>query len=157
MAAQIKNTEIAVSNTIPSASDMALWGEVVNKALKHFSDKDWHYSRIKLILCRLEEVTSPYLLGIDWLDMRRKQGQVEFKALQDEIVWGECHSNELGMLEIASLRLNRALLEVSTTEDWHGVRPMIRLQKRTALLQKGQTHAFFYDVEEVQGEEFENR
>ena len=143
--------------SLPKLSDMTLWAEAINQATKNFSEKDWNYSRIKLIIYNLEQLTSPYVLNIDWLDLRGKQGQKEYKSCLDEVTWGKRHSNELGILEMISLRLNDALAETTTPEYWHGIRPVIRLQKSTELLKKGQTHAFWYDVEEIQGEEFENR
>jgi len=139
------------------AADLRAWAEAINQALNRFSDKDWNYSRILLETKVLKEVSSSYVLNIDWLDMRSKQGQTDYQNSLNEVTWGERHCRELGMLEIASLRLNRALAEMTTADYWHQVRPVIRLQKRSELLEKGQAHAFWYRVEEVQGEEFENR
>ena len=137
--------------------DMIAWAEAINKALQRFSDKDWNYSRIFLETKPLAKLASPYVLGVDWLDVRNKQGQADYKSSLDEVTWGERHSHELGLLEIASLRLNRALAKVTTADYWRGIRPVIRLQKRSDLLQKSQIFAFWYRVEEVHGEEFENR
>jgi len=139
------------------STDMLAWTDAINRALGRFSDKDWNYSRILLETRPVQGLSSPYVLGIEWLDVRNHQGQADYKNSLQEVVWGERHSHELGMLEIASLRLNRALAEVTTADFWHGVRPVIRLQKRSALLEKGHALAFWYRVEEVQGEEFENR
>ena len=136
---------------------MFAWAKAINQAIQHFSDKDWNYSRIILIPCELKERVSPYVFGIDWLDTHGKKGQADYKAVLQEVTWGQRHSHELGILEIVSLRLNDALSQVTSTEYWHGVRPVIRLQKRSDFLEKGQTHAFWYQIQEAQGIEFENR
>ncbi len=141
----------------PHSADMIAWADAINRVLKRFSDKDWNYSRIFLETRPVQELSSPYVLGVEWLDVRNQQSEGDYKNSLQEIIWGERHSHELGMLEIASLRLNRALAEVTTADFWHGVRPVIRLQKRSDLLEKGQSLAFWYRIEEVQGEEFENR
>lgn len=138
-------------------SGLNAWGEAINQAIKRFSDKDWNYTRLTLIMRNLNEISAPYVLGIDWLDVREKQGQLEYRTILNEITWGARHSNELGLLEIVSLRLNHALSEVSADEYWRGIRPVVRLQKRVDLLETGQTYAFWYRAEEVEGEEFENR
>jgi len=138
-------------------SEMIAWGEAINQALQRFCDKDWNYSRISLTTCELNDLDSPYVLAVEWLDVRGKRGQEEYGTLVGEITWGERHSNELGMLEITSLRVNRALIEITTADYWHGTRPILRLQKRADLLAKGQTHGFWYRVDEVRGEEFETR
>ncbi len=142
---------------LPKPADLAAWSEAINGALKRYSDKDWNYSRIFLSSCPLAEINSPYVLMVDWIDVRGKKGQAAFKTSQDEITWGGRHSHELGILEVISLRLNLALSEVTTADFWHGIRPVVRLQKKSSLIDLGQTHAFWYRVDEVQGEEFENR
>lgn len=136
---------------------MAQWVAAINQALHRVPDMDWNYSRIELTLVSLHETVVPYVLEIDWLDVRGRTGEAAYRASLDEITWGQRHSHELGILEIASLRLNRALAEATSAAYWHDVRPVIRLQKRTDLLEKDRTHAFWYRVEELQGEEFENR
>ena len=80
-----------------------------------------------------------------------------FKDCEGEVTWGERHSAELGILEIVSLRLNRALMAVGTPEDFKNARPVVRLIKRSDLEGAGIGHAFWYRVTEVQGEEFDNR
>jgi hypothetical protein len=142
---------------IPKESDLQLWAKTLNECLQRFSDMDWHYSRIQLEVCTLKESLSPYVLGIEWVDTTGKSGRALLKAAIDEVTWGTRHSYELGILEIISLRLNQALSETTTDEYWSGVRPVIRLQKRLTLIEKGHIYAFWYKVQEVQGEEFENR
>jgi hypothetical protein len=75
----------------------------------------------------------------------------------DEVAWGERHANELGILEIISLRVNRALLEATSNEYWGETRPVLRVERKEALEQQGVTVAFWYEVQEVSGEQFENR
>ncbi len=111
----------------PQVEDMTAWMGAINQVLKRFSDKDWNYSRIMLTLHPLMELAVPYVMGIDWLDVRGKQGKAEYQASQSEITWGMRHSHELGILEIVSLRLNHALSELTTANDWQGIRPVIRL------------------------------
>jgi hypothetical protein len=131
--------------------------ECVNKVLLAYSDKDWNYSRITLIERPLEVMTSPYVLGLEILDLTTKQGRVDLKALSDEVKWGERHSSELGVLEIVSLRINRALLEATSDEHWDFKRPVARIAKREAMLAQGITSSFWYEVREVAGEDFDNR
>ena len=142
---------------IPSQSDMNQWAEAINQVLQRFSDKDWNYSRISLILTSLQEIPGPYCLTIDWIDVTGKAGKTVYKTSLDEMTWGKRHSYELGILEIISLRLNHALTEITSDDFWHGIRPVLRLQKKEELFLIGQTHGFWHRVEEVQGEEFENR
>jgi hypothetical protein len=78
------------------------------------------------------------------------------KALTDEIAWGERHSSELGILEIVSLRINKALLTASNSL-WRDKRPVLRLAKRNLLLDQGVRAALWYEVREVTGEDFESR
>lgn len=143
--------------TVPSSGNMTAWAEAINSALKQFSDKDWNYSRILLIIKELKDFTSPYFLRIEWLNMNAKKGIADYKTILDEVTWGSRHSYELGILEIISLRLNYALSEVTSTDYWHQVRPVFRLQKKDEALAQGYTHGFWYEIQEVQGEEFENR
>lgn len=141
----------------PKSSDLEAWAVAINKALSQFSDKDWNYSRLSLVLVEISQLTYPYVLMIDWLDVAGRVGEAQFKTVLGEVTWGGRHSHELGILELISLRLNKALTEVTSADYWHGIRPIVRLTKRADLVQKGQTHAFWYAVKEVQGEEFENR
>jgi len=129
----------------------------INEALQNFSDKDWNYSRIRLQARTLAQVDSPYVLWIEYADSRDKEGQIALKALKDEITWGCRHGDELGILEIVSLRLNRALLESSTDQYWSYRRPIVRLAKRQQLEAQGIAEAFWYEIEEVGGEDFDSR
>jgi hypothetical protein len=131
--------------------------ERVNKALLTYSDKDWNYSRISLLEKQLDSLESPYVLRFEILDLMTKQGRAELKALSDEVKWGERHSSELGVLEIVSLRINKALLEVTSDEYWQSQRPVARIAKRELLLAQGITSALWYEVREVAGEDFDNR
>jgi hypothetical protein len=140
-----------------SAEDMSAWAQAINQVLSRFSEKDWNYSRISLKLLKLNEINSPYALAVDWLDVGGKIGKNAYKNCQNEVTWGGRHSHELGILELISLRINKALSEVSSDDFWHGVRPVLRLQKKAQLEKLGQSHGFWYQVEEVEGEEFENR
>lgn len=144
-------------STPPKAADLTAWADAINAALGRYSDKDWNYSRIRLVPCPIRETDAPYLLMVEWMDVRSKTGQAAYKTSQDEVTWGGRHSHELGVLEIISLRLNLALSQVTSAEFWDGVRPVVRLQKKAAIEALGQTHAFWYRVDEVQGEEFDNR
>jgi hypothetical protein len=131
--------------------------ERVNEALLTYSDKDWNYSRISLIEKRLDIQESQYVLQFEILDLMTKQGRGELKALRDEVKWGERHSSELGVLEIVSLRINKALLEITSDEYWQWKRPVARIAKRELLLAQGITSALWYEVREVAGEDFDNR
>jgi hypothetical protein len=129
----------------------------VNETLLRYADKGWNYSRISLMSKILLQVDSPYVLWYELLPTTTKAGRIALKAVADEINWGERHSNELGILEIVSLRLNKALLECTSDEFWRFNRPVFRLEKKEALAQKGVIAAFWYEVHETKGEDFENR
>ena len=129
----------------------------VNVALQDYSVKDWNYSRISLTTRTLDTLDSPYILRLEVLDLKSKQGRTELKTLSDEVKWGERHASELGMLEVVSLRINRALLEVTSDEYWQFKRPVVRIAKKEVLAGKETTHAIWYQITEVAGEDFDNR
>jgi len=142
---------------IPDNRQTELLVTQVNNALLGYSDKDWNYSRISLAIRQLHSLNSPYALSLEILDLDTKQGRTELKALTDEVKWGERHSSELGMLEVVSLRLNRALLETTGDDHWKHKRPVVRIVKKEALAAKGITDALWYQITEVVGEDFDNR
>lgn len=141
----------------PSESTPSEIAGKINETLQSYSDKDWNYSRILLVVTPLEKVPGPYVLCCDFIDVSTKEGKGEFKVATQEIRWGDRHSSELGILEVVSLRLNKALFETASDEIWGTVRPIIRTAKKEILLQQGISDAFWYEVEEVAGEDFENR
>jgi len=59
--------------------------EQVNAALHGYSDKDWNYSRISLVIRSLDNFNSPYILRIEVLDLKTKQGRTDLKTLSDEV------------------------------------------------------------------------
>ena len=129
----------------------------INKALADYSDKNWNYSRIILVTKPLQDLQSPYALWPDQLNLKEKSDQEALKSLENEVKWGDRHSNELGFLELVSLRLNKALLESTSDEHWNYLRPVIRTEKREELILQNITTALWYEIQEVAGEEFENR
>ena len=122
--------------------DISEAAQRINRALAGYSDKDWNYSRIHLQLRALTDINSPYVLWIEPSD--------DLKTLQSEISWGNRHCDELGILEIVSLRLNKALMELKESV-------IVRLVKKEELQAQGFEEAFWYEVEEVAGEEFDSR
>ena len=136
--------------------------QTLNEILSHYSDKDWNYSRIRLTMVEVVALESPYLLRCELIDGVSPGGRRELRDVQDEIRWGENHSSELGILEIVSLRVNKAVLALPGTlfasaELLRGRRPIIRLVKRQELLAARVPVALWYQIQEVGGEEFENR
>ena len=129
----------------------------VNSALLRYSDKDWNYSRIYLITKPLETVDGPYVLKIEVLDQTTTEGRNDLRSLTDEVKWGDRHSSELGLLEVVSLRINKALLEVTSNDYWHQKRPVIRIIKKESVDRQDTTHAIWYHITEVTGEDFDNR
>ena len=129
----------------------------VNTALLGYSDKDWNYSRISLTTSLLGKLDSPYILELEILDLSSKQGRTDLKTLSDEVKWGERHSSELSMLEVVSLRINRALLEITSDEHWQYKRPVVRIAKKEVLAGKPDTRALWYQINEVAGEDYDNR
>jgi hypothetical protein len=130
----------------------------INAALLNYSDKDWNYSRISLITKSLADVNNPYVSKLELLDQNTREGRSQLKTLTYEVKWGDRHSSELGMLEIVSLRINKALLEVTSNEYWNQKRPVVRIIKKQVLDREGTTiTALWYDIAEVAGEEFDNR
>lgn len=124
----------------------------INRLLGQVADKDWNYSRIRLELRSLAEMESPYVLWAERLDVNSKAGKAELTQIRSEVTWGSRHSDELGFLEIVSLRLNKALLDLAPAEGW-----VIRTVKKQELEAQGVVDAFWYRIEEVGGEDFENR
>jgi hypothetical protein len=131
--------------------------EQVNKALLNYSDKDWNYSRISLIIKPFSSVECPYVLNVEILDQNTREGRNELKTLTDEVKWGDRHSSELGMLEIVSLRINKALLAVTSNDYWNQKRPVVQVVKKQHVDRENTTHVIWYCVTEVAGEEFDNR
>ncbi len=129
----------------------------VNATLQSYSDKDWNYSRISLTIRPLEALDSPYVLRLEVLDLTTKQGRADLKTLSDEVKWGDRHTSELGMLEVVSLRLNKALLEITGDEYWQYKRPVVRIVRKEELAGQSITHALWYQIHEVAGEDFDNR
>ena len=140
-----------------SPNEITATVNAINEALSRYSDKAWNYSRISLQVCTLAELTSPYVLWVERLDVGTKPGKGEFRAFTDEMTWGRRHSDELGILEVVSLRLNSALLESSSDDDWENQRPIVRVAKKQELEEQGITLACWYQVREVTGEDFDNR
>ncbi|MCG3149948.1 MAG: hypothetical protein PCFJNLEI_03415 [Verrucomicrobiae bacterium] len=129
----------------------------VNEALLSYSDKDWNYSRITLEVKPLEFLKSPYVLILEYIDVSPPTKRKAFKICEDEVNWGIRHSNELGILELISLRINKALIELTSDEYWNYRRPVVKLVKKEELLEKGVNNALWYCVTEVAGEDFDNR
>jgi len=129
----------------------------INSALKAYSDKDWNYSRIALVIRPLREFDGPYVLKIERLDLAAKAGQKDLKALADEVKWGDRHSSELGILEVVSLRINKALLEATSDEFWHYQRAVVRITTKEELGREQPANAIWYQITEVAGEDFDNR
>ena len=129
----------------------------VNTALLGYSDKDWNYSRISLTILLLANLDSPYILQLEILDLRSKQGRTDLKTLSDEVKWGESHSSELSMLEVVSLRINRALLETTSDEHWQNKRPVVRVVRKEVVVGQAATQAIWYQINEVAGEDYDNR
>jgi hypothetical protein len=129
----------------------------INTCLEKYSDMGWNYSRIRLQLIPIQQLNSPYALAVETSLLTTPQGQAELKALRKEIEWGDRHSNELGILEIISLRVNKALLQSVTEPVWQGQFPIVRLVKLDDLRSRGAQAAVWYEVTEVNGENFDSR
>lgn len=122
-----------------------------NELLESCTDKDWNYSRIRLFIKPLSQLHSPYVLWIE-----RVEGEADLRALRDEVAWGSRHSDELGILEIVSLRINKAILQ-ALGEKPSAEQPVLRIVKKQELESHQITEAFWYEIQEVSGEDFENR
>ncbi len=129
----------------------------INSALKTYSDKDWNYSRISLVIRPLREFDGPYILKVELLDLTVKAGQKDLRTLVDEVKWGDRHSSELGILEVVSLRINKALLESTSDEFWQHKRAVVRIVKKEELGREQPANAIWYQVTEAAGEDFDNR
>lgn len=153
-------TPLISDNYIGKTGEFVQW---INNALARYSDKDWNYSRIRLTVVPVAAAQSPYLLACELISLQTPKGKRDLKDVEMEITWGEHHSSELGILEIISLRLNKALLAVvgtnlySTGQPPRPYHPVLRLVKREDMLAANASEAIWYDVEEVRGEDFENR
>ena len=137
--------------------DLVKLAAKINEALETYSDKDWNYSRISLCIKNLELLDSPYALWSEFIDAKSDDGKADLKSLSGEIKWGTRHSDELGILELISLRLNKALLESTSDVHWNHRRPVIRVVPKQTLVDQGYPSAFWYEVTEVAGEEFDSR
>lgn len=135
----------------------------INEILQPYSDKDWNYSRLRLTVVELNALQCPYLLGCELIDTASPTAEQTLKDVRGEVNWGDHHSDELGILEIISLRLNKALLSLGKRSIvlWgtppKPKLPVIRLVKRQDLLALHTTKALWYEGQEVSGEDFDNR
>ncbi len=129
----------------------------LNDALEKYSVKDWNYSRIHLQVRELSKCDDAYVLWCDSIDPSTAQGKVDLKALATEIAWGDRHSSELGILEIVSLRVNKALLSVAAGGFFEHGQPVLRVSKKEQLEQQGIVSAIWYEAQEISGEDFESR
>src|SRR5690348_12428380 len=127
------STSFARASYIEELPKLVQW---INENLQKYSDKDWNYSRIRLKVVDVTTLECPYLLGCELIDMGSRRGERELKDVQDEVAWGDHHSSELGILELISLRVNKALLATvgprfyvsgNPPQDAH---PVVRLVKR---------------------------
>ena len=147
-------------NEMQSHFDLSALTQLVtrlNAALDSHSDKDWNFSRISLSIRPLAGSDNPYFLWPEVLDLVTEQGRNDLKTLTDEVKWGERHSSELGMLEIVSLRVNKALLVSTSDEFWQNQRPVLRVIAKHLLVTQEIPSAIWYEVNEVRGEDFDNR
>jgi hypothetical protein len=102
-------------------------------------------------------VIGPYTLWVEYVDVSTKTGRITFKTCTDEVTWGCRHADELGILELISLRLNKALIESTSDEFWSYRRPVVRLAKKEELIKQDISVGLWYQVQEIAGEEFDNR
>jgi len=96
-------------------------------------------------------------LTIELLDQTTREGRDGLKTLSDEVKWGDRHSSELGVLELVSLRINKALLEITSNDYWNQKRPVVRVVKTQVASSEDTTDTLWYQVTEVAGEEFDTR
>ena len=141
----------------PQSNPMSDIVEKVNTALRDFSEKDWNYSRISLVNRQFSILNSRYILKLEVLDLDSKQGRTDLKTLSDEVKWGDRHSSELGMLEVVSLRINKALLEITSDQYWLNKRPVVRIVKSEDVPREQDASVLWYQITEVAGEDFDNR
>lgn len=141
-------------NPLTAMSNAASAVTTINNALKTYPDKEWNYSRITLIAKPLHSVPGPYVLTCELLKRADKLSQGVIREISAEIQWGERHSSELGILEIISLRLNKALCDTCASAPIH---PVIRVQKKSDLGLRDDAPVIWYTVTEISGEDFESR
>ncbi len=146
-----------LSSQVVPDTDLDHWITRINSVLDKYSDKSWNYSRIMLVTKPVQLCNSVYFFVVELLDMRDKNGQSAFKNILDEISWGDHHSSELGILEIISLRINKALAETSSDTDWNYLRPVIRISKIDQLMVQHVTQVVWYEVHEIAGVDFDSR
>ncbi len=129
----------------------------LNNTLNLYPDKDWNYSRIVLVYNELEKLSSPYCLWCDLADRSSDEGKRFIKRTEEEIAWGKRHMNELGILEIVSFRINKALADIGTQDIWGRFHPILRVENKERIAERGINACLWYRVEEVVGEDFESR
>ena len=125
----------------------------INAALGQMTDGAWNYSRLRMAVVDLARIQGFYALGCDWIRPQSKAGREQLAELQREIEWGRRHSDDLSFLELACLRLNKALLEISgpVSGYWGTHFPVLRVMKRDRLETEGCTVGLWYEVEETDG------
>lgn len=141
----------------PPATDLTGFADAANRILAKYDDKDWNYSRILLVTRTLQSLDSAYFLVPDSIDPRNAEGRQALRDLVKELAWGERHSNELGVLELVSLRVNHALVELSGGPHAKEEIPVVRVVPRQSVEPKPGTQVLWYEVVEVSGEDFDSR
>ena len=141
----------------PKKDQLESTARAINLALSGCRDKDWNYSRITLLCSVLSQLDTPYVLWCDRIDLHTKEGRSDYQTCLSEVDWGGRHSSELGVLEVISLRINKALLVSTDDEYWQMLRPIVRIIEKQELVSKGITVGFWYEVREVPGMEFDSR
>ncbi len=147
----------ALSNGVAGRGAAEELAKRINAELEKIPDKTWNYSRLRLVVRDLPAIRAPFALGCDWIDPRTKAGQKQLAELERDLEWGRRHSDDLSFLELASLRINRALHTTDVIKNWSGAFPVLRVVSCDQLRVAGSAVGLWYEVDEVRGEDFEKR
>ena len=125
----------------------------INDNLARADDESWHYSRLRLTTCPIDEIPGAKVLWLETISTDTRDGQRLLRELQGRVSVAVGHLSELPIIQIVICRMNEALLELSTDDYWQHQRPFITWAKKSELVQRGILVALWYRVEEQLGDD----
>lgn len=137
--------------TDPSALEFLV--SRINDNLVQVDDEAWHYSRLRLTTCLLDEIPGAKVLWLETIATDTREGQRLLRELKSRVSAAVGHLSELPILQIVICRMNQALLDLTTDDYWQHRRPFITWAKKSEMAQRGTPVALWYQIEERLGDD----
>ena len=127
----------------------------INQHLARHDDESWHYTRLRLTVCPLEEIPGQKALWIETIETDTREGQRLLRELRIRVDAAVGHLSELPLIQIVICRMNEALFSLTDDATWQHRRPFITWIKKTELMEQGVRTACWYLAEEQIAEDEE--